>query len=444
MTRLQAGLVIHEEQRPASLEFHQVGVIDGFNFRIRLPGPDGFQHGLVDQQAVISTELPFAHIQTTQLQGDFDTCADRLKLLAIGDQNTDSTAQFPGEFASIRRELQRHETHTRQLEPVQLQRERLTIEPGRSKLFKRGISSASDRQVGRFEQADAGVEQGLGEVTHIRRRVGPLQPGGIKIVRTPPAFERDDLQVQTKLQFGLEHPREFPGGHAVPYGKAMEAGKGLPAFVQQRAADRNTVDRVWPVEHNKANMVFSGSLHGLAHGRNISIKPCANILDVKDQCVYTGQHGSGGAAIAAIQTDDFYAGGGIRAVINERDIKLAHRTVLGAEQGNQIDLPGVMEKLDSAVSLTVNACLVGNQADIPAAELFESIPLQYVDSTQGRALLCTNKTRRQADGYCYYDQLEKSQHAFGFMTSLCGLHSDNFQFEPGNIHYTDKQHARPH
>ena len=194
----------------------------------------------------------------------------------------------------------------------------------------------------------------------------------------------------------------------------------------------------------KPDIVLSGSVHGLTHGRDIGIKPRANILDIENQSVDADQHVSCRAAVPAIQTDDIDSGGGIPAVIYYRDILRTNRTVLGAEQRDEINFPGFMQKLDGAASLAVDTCLVGDQSDMSALELFETIPVKYIDATQGSTLSGAHNSRRQADGCCDHGQQGKSQQAFGPETLLCRVHSDNFLIKPVNTHYTDKQHGRPH
>jgi len=231
----------------------------------------------------------------------------------------------------------------------------------------------------------------------------------------------------------------------------------LPALIQDRAGNGSTVDRVWPVEYNESNVVFGSSLHGLAQGRNIGIKPGTNILDVEDQRIYSAQHVAGRPTGAAVQTENPDPGCVIFTVINKRDVKLAENSVFGTKQRNEIYLPGIMEKLNGATASAVKPRLVCYQPDIPAGELLEPVSPQDIDATQdnaciGRLWPCLSGVRNSGrnaygGGNCYQqgeNQQASEPAALWYLTHIVHFQPEYIQFERGSTHYTDKYHGKPH
>ena len=69
--------------------------------------------------------------------------------------------------AGVGFEARRHKTHTGQVRFVERGGEFAFVEPGRADEFKRSSRAASDRDIGRFEQGDAGVKRSLREAAHV-------------------------------------------------------------------------------------------------------------------------------------------------------------------------------------------------------------------------------------------------------------------------------------
>ena len=71
---------------------------------------------------------------------------------------------------------------------VQVFRQSAGVDPGRADQLERSVGAAADRDVGGFNEADAGVESGFFQVAEIGRGIDPGEAGGVVPVAALPAL----------------------------------------------------------------------------------------------------------------------------------------------------------------------------------------------------------------------------------------------------------------
>ena len=128
-----------------------------------------------------------------------------------------------------------------------------------------------------------------------------------------------------------------------------------------------------------------------------------------------------------------HTGRGLFAVFNQSFIKLAEKTVFRAENCAQVDSASIMQQLDVADSQAIDTGLVGNQTDIGAGELPETISFKYINTCQHVAY----RGRRGARN--------------GSFTGMDGCVKDTphqqrtcANGDQGRFQHTDKNHDRFH
>ena len=166
----------------------------------------------------------------------------------------------------------------------------------------------------------------------------------------------------------------------MPHRPAVVGDERFPAGVQHRPLHRLAANRIGPVENHKADAVPRGLLHRVAHGRRVGIEADTHVLDVDHQRVDIAEHCIGRPQCLAIEAVNRQAGRAVAVVYDAGSIELAARAVLGAEDGHQPDAFGPMEKVDRTFTSPIQAGLVSNQADTPAAKRSEIFGLKNVDA----------------------------------------------------------------
>ena len=119
-----------------------------------------------------------------------------------------------------------------------------------------------------------------------------------------PVLHLDDLQVRLNTALGIEELRQFANGHAMPDGKRMVSGKRQLVGIRERAFNHFSVDRIYPVEHDKSDFVLRGFLHRQAQRGDIGVEPRADVLNVKDERVDSFEHSGCWFSCVAVEAVD--------------------------------------------------------------------------------------------------------------------------------------------
>ena len=298
----------------------------------------------------------------------------------VGDRDVDATARLALELARGRRESDRHECHARNLSGGQCVGERPAVEPRRAEHLERCVGAAAHREIRELEHPDARVEEGLGQIPHVGRRVHPLQACGVECVGSLPALARHHRQVEIELQVGREHLRQFADRHPVAERDRMAANEGAAAVVHPRARDRHAVDRIRPVEHHEGLLVLGSGLHRLEHRGHIRVEPAADVLDVEHDRIDVGEHLRRGSLRLAVEALHRHARLLVLAVRHVGLVERAAGAVLGSEDRHELHAVGLGEQRGGPPPLAVEAGVVGDHRHPLSCELPEAVADEDVDA----------------------------------------------------------------
>jgi len=297
------SLFVQQESGAARDEIIQSGLVGVFDLGDSLSRQQCVQGRSIAEQAQVAVGFPCRPVIEPELARDGEARRQWLERLAVTNCDSNSTTLFAGELTGVRCELDSVECYAGQTQSIEFPGERFTVEPGRAKHFKRRGRAATDREIGCFEQTDAGVQQRFGKTAHIRRRVDPGQARVVEELRALPAAHLHNLQIEVELEFGLQHQCDLADGHAVANGDGVKAYERLQTIIKYGTSDIDSIDRVRPVENDKADTVVGRRDHGIAHGRNISVETRPDVLNVEHDRVNVVEHRSGRPSHLAVKTD---------------------------------------------------------------------------------------------------------------------------------------------
>jgi len=395
------SLFVQQESGTACDEIVQTGLIGTLDFGDRLPRQQSVQGRSIAEQAQVAIGFPCVRVIEPELTRNGEACRQWLEFLPVTNCDSNSTALFAGELAGIRRKFDRGESYSRQSQRIETLCKQFAIKPRRSEHFKRCSRAATDREVGRLEQTDTGVQQRFGKTAHIRRRVDPDQARVVEELCALPATHLNDLQIEVELEFGLQQQRDFADGHPVSNCDGVKADKRLQTIVKHGATNVDAIDRIWPVEDDEANAVVGRGDHGIAHGRYVGIEARTDVLNIEHDGVYILQHCGGRPSNLAVKTDHLNSGTRVEAITDDLGIELAGKTVLGAEDSHELDVRSVVQQVNTASPVASDARVVREQTDSGAGQLPEFIAFENVDSRQNnsRIGLCQNREQQQKNFY---------------------------------------------
>src|SRR5437016_13018572 len=95
--------------------------------------------------------------------GDLDSGGNGLKLRAISDEDVNATTFFILENRGLRSKTNGNKSNSGNPARIQVGRELPAIEPRSADHFERCISATAHGKVGRFQQADTGIERCLSQ-----------------------------------------------------------------------------------------------------------------------------------------------------------------------------------------------------------------------------------------------------------------------------------------
>ena len=334
----------------------------------------------MQQEEVELVDCPLLRMHAPEGHGDLQAHADRVEHRPVRDGDVHAPARLALELACGRRESDRHERHSRNPPRSQGVGEPSAVEPGGADHLEGGVGAAAHREVRELEQADARVEKGLGKASHVGRRIHPLQSRRIERIGPPPALAGDHGEVEVELQIGCEHRREFADRHAVAERDRMAADERAATLVHQRTGDRDTVDRIWPVEHHEGLFMLGRRLHRLEHGRDIGIEAAADVLNVEHERIDLGEHLRRGSLRLAVEALHGNARLLVLAVRHVGLVKGAAGPVLRPEDRDELHVVGFGKQARRAAPPAVAAGVVGDHRHPLAGERTEAVADEHVDA----------------------------------------------------------------
>src|SRR5438128_1839626 len=123
----------------------------------------------------VPIDLPLGGKQLMQGYGDLDSRGNGLKLRAISDEDVNATTFFILENGGLWSKTNGNKSNSGNSARIQIRRQLRAIEPWGADHFERCISATAHGKVGRFQQADTGIERCLSQAAHVRRRIDPDQ-----------------------------------------------------------------------------------------------------------------------------------------------------------------------------------------------------------------------------------------------------------------------------
>lgn len=365
--------------------------------RVRKPLPNSLQRLVISKQAQVGVDFPGVRVGRREVSGDLKPDPQRVKSPSIGDSQPNTAASLSGKLARIRSEPNGVERHARQRDTVEIACQHPAVNPGCADHLKRGIGAAPDRHIGRLQQANTWIQNRCVQAADIRRRVYPWQLGRVKIVPAVPAMHFDYLQIDIDSHFNFEKVSQFADGHPVTNRQTMKADEGLLAFIQHRAANVYAVDRIRAVENNKSDVAVSGSLHRVAHRRNIGIEARTDVLNIKHNSIDTLEHRRRWSSNVSVKTQYRNTGSGFNVIRDMRNVEFAAEAVFRTEDFHELDVLGVVQMANRALPMSIDTGVIGNQRDASARERCEVVPRQNIDTSQHSSVIAAGKQREQAE-----------------------------------------------
>src|SRR5581483_1354898 len=150
------------------------------------------------------------------------------------------------------------------------------------------------------------------------------------------------------------------------------AGKNLAAGFTDGALHEGARDGVGTVKNEDREISLGGSFEEIAQGGFVRVKTDTRILNVDDHSIERFEDFRRRAPLgigAAVDAVDGHAGGRIFGIADGGGVEFSGDAVLRTENHCEGNSRGVRQNVDGAVALSVNAGLVGQQADLGAALL---------------------------------------------------------------------------
>jgi hypothetical protein len=137
-----------------------------------------------------------------------------------------------------------------------------------------------------------------------------------------------------------------------------------------RAFDDIAADWIWTVQDDERDSLLRRRQHRQRHRRDVRPRAAADLLQVVDEHVDVLQHlRRGGAVFGEIEGVDRDAGLRVGLVAHLLPgLDVAADAVLGGEQGDQLQVGVLSDQVDIRCARTVDAGVIGDEADAPAAK----------------------------------------------------------------------------
>src|SRR5882757_10198966 len=197
------------------------------------------------------------------------------------------------------RELHWDKSHSGQQPGIQRVRKLRTVDPRRSYISKRSVSSTADRNICRLDQAQRGIKNRLPQTTEIRRRIGPREAGVIEPVAPLPAFHFDHTQRCAQFVLSIEITCEFTQRHTMADWYRRDVDIALASSVGKRALHKRAGDRIGTVEDHDLRAAAASSFQKITDHRLIRVEANSRILEIDEHSIQSAQRFHGWPAIGS-------------------------------------------------------------------------------------------------------------------------------------------------
>ncbi len=151
----------------------------------------------------------------------------------------------------------------------------------------------------------------------------------------------------------VEHLRQLAEGHAVADGDGAVVGEALAAGLGERALNVSSGQRIGTVEDDDCDSCFGCGFEEVSQRGFVGVEADAGILQINHYRVELLENvlrraaGFVGGTVHAVHGD---AGGGVAGVADLRSVEGAGYTMLGAEDGGELNSGGMGENVDGAAA----------------------------------------------------------------------------------------------
>jgi len=178
----------------------------------------------------------------------------------------------------------------------------------------------------------------------------------------------------------VEEAGQFPHGEAVPDWQLMDADEGTVGEIEKRALDDLPADGIGAVEDHKGDALLSRRFKAVEKSADIGVEAGADILNIENQYIHILEHFQRRLVVLAIEAVDRDAGAGILLMIEQgARLEGAAHPVFRAEEGDQLQVPGLRKKIGSVAPVASDGGVVGDQADPLARKRFKVITDQEIE-----------------------------------------------------------------
>ena len=113
-------------------------------------------------------ELEIVPEQPAKLPGNGDPRLNGIDGIAVRDEHMQAAAFLAGKLAGVGRELDGDESHSGQIGTVEGRRQSPAVHPWRSEALERLVGTPAHGDVAGFDESDARIQDGLGQIAHVR------------------------------------------------------------------------------------------------------------------------------------------------------------------------------------------------------------------------------------------------------------------------------------
>src|SRR5262245_17838165 len=134
----------------------------------------------------------------------------------------------------------------------------------------------------------------------------------------------------------------------------MIADKRLQLWIKERPLDRQAADRIRTVEYDDLQLVRRTGLQDVAERCDVGVEAAADVLDVVNERVDAFELLGARSLPLAVQAVNRQAGF-LVLTVGHQFVDRTADAVFRAEKGDQLDARRLVEQVDGAVAVTVQA-----------------------------------------------------------------------------------------
>ena len=165
----------------------------------------------------------------------------------------------------------------------------IAIEPRRADEMEGPRRSPALAEVRALDETEARIDRGRLERRHVRRREDPREARLVEPPVAAPPVHLHDAERAVDSELALEKGAELSHRHAVAVRERVRSDEALEAGLDDVPLERDTVDRVRPIEHHDLGAGLRCDLHQVPERRLVRVVARPDVLDVEEHDVEVRQ-----------------------------------------------------------------------------------------------------------------------------------------------------------